>query len=550
VDLTDYLRILRSRWLIVLATVIVSVVAAWVTSSVANVGGPTRSYQASTVLLSTEEPGGLALQTVASLAKIEPVARAVAQEVQYTGRPLDLADSILVIADETAATLSITATAQQRNEAERLAQAWTTELIDYLNARKLQSSTSRAEAIQEQLDTLTEDISTLQAQIAATPDNQDDLLEAELAAKNSVYGSLYQQQQSYLSSGSEPVGLEVLQEATGEPVAPSGVFQPPRSRLGRTLIGLALGLILGAGLALLVERARSPIRTKQAAEEHFGHPVIAEVPATLRRSRTKVAVTRDPQSRAANAFRLLAATLTGLRRSDKASEGSGGATRDGRSMTILVTSAGPSEGKTTVVANLSVALAELRKHVLILSCDFHRPLVHEFFGVPPKPGLADCLSSPNGRAVLDGSVWSSSITDVSVVPSGRRPTSPGELLSSDGMRRAVAEARNRADVVILDTAPLLAEGDVSHLLPLVDGVLIVARTGKTAEQAADRAREFLERLGGAPVIGIVLMGSVESSMPRRYYGYGDGNNETPSEHESASLGESPDSHDTDTDSRV
>jgi capsular exopolysaccharide synthesis family protein len=217
-------------------------------------------------------------------------------------------------------------------------------------------------------------------------------------------------------------------------------------------------------------------------------------------------------------------------------------------MTILVTSAGPSEGKTTVVANLSAALAELRRHVLIMSCDFHRPLVHEFFGVPPKPGLADCLSSPNGRAVLDGSVWNSSIEDVSVVPSGRRPSRPGELLSSNNMRRALAEARSLADVVILDTAPLLVEGDVAHVLPLVDGVLLVARAGKTSQQAADRSREFLERLG-APVIGVVLMASVEGSMPRRYHGYDDGRNETLPEL-ATKLGEFPDSHDTETDTRV
>jgi Mrp family chromosome partitioning ATPase len=145
-------------------------------------------------------------------------------------------------------------------------------------------------------------------------------------------------------------------------------------------------------------------------------------------------------------------------------------------------------------------------------------------------------------------VWSSSIEDVSVVPSGRRPSRPGELLSSKNMRRALVEARNLADVVILDTAPLLVEGDVAHVLPLVDGVLLVARAGKTSQQAADRAREFLERLG-APVIGIVLMDSVEGSMPRRYHGYDDGRNETPPELESR-LGEFPDSHDTETDTRV
>jgi len=553
-DLTDYLRILRGRWLIVLATVIVAVVAAWVTSSVANVGSPTSSYQASTVLLSTEQTGGLALQTVASLAKIEPVAQAVAQNIGYAGKPLDLADSMSVVADETATTLRITATSQESGDARRLADAWTTELIDYLNDRKLASATSRAEAIQEQLDELTDDIASLQGQIAATPDTQDDLLEAELTAKNSVYGSLYQQQQSVLSSGIEPVGLEIVQHATSVPVATS-VFQPPNSRIARMLIGLVIGLLLGAGLAILVERSRSPIRTKQAAEQHFGYPVIGEVPRSGSQRRRETVMTARPQSRAAHAFRLLAATLTRLGSNDHPGEHQGRTRRIQGAQTILVTSAGPSEGKTTVVANLSAALADLGRRTLVLSCDFHRPFVHQYFGVPGEPGLSDALASSNGQRVLEGRVWASSIEKVAVVPSGRRPAKPGELLSSGQMRRALQEAKELADVVILDTAPLLAEGDTAHLLPAIDDVLVVARAGKTSQDVAQRAHEFLERLG-AHVIGVVLTDAGESTVPRRYYGYDLPHDEVETEPESepkpvgnrapkaTDVGDIPDSRDT------
>jgi capsular exopolysaccharide synthesis family protein len=557
VDLTDYLRILRSRWLIVFATVIVAVVAAWVTSSVTNVGSPTSSYQARTVLLSTEESTGLTLETVASLAKIEPIAQLVAQKVGYKGEPLDLADSVIVVADESARTLSLTATSQRPREAERLADTWTTELIDYLNARKLETATSRAEAIQEQLDKLINDIASLQQQIADTPDAEDDLLEAQLTAKNSVYGILYQQQQSYLSSGAEPVGLDVVQNATAQPVASTGVFQPPRSRLARVLIGLVLGLALGAGLAILIERVHPPIRTKQAAERSFGYPVIAEVPATLGRL-----VTADRKSSAAHAFRLLAATLTRLSAMRSESEPPGRVREPGAS-TILVTSASPSEGKTTVAANLSAALAELGKRVLIMSCDFHRPVIHEYFGVSPVPGLAETLASSNGQRLLAGNVWTSVIEGVSVVPSGQRPENPGELLSSGNMSRALDEARAVADFVILDTAPLFAEGDTAHLLPGVDGVLLVARAGKTTHEIAGRAREFLDRLGAA-VIGVVLTGSKESAVPRRYYGYGDYGSESsearsqPAGTETASgplstgneVRDFPDSHDTRSERRV
>jgi capsular exopolysaccharide synthesis family protein len=296
-----------------------------------------------------------------------------------------------------------------------------------------------------------------------------------------------------------------------------------------------------------VERARSPIRTKQAAEEHFGYPVIAEIPPAANVGRAKVVMTTSPHSRASHAFRLLAATLTQLGSPHATRPSAGTVGKPAGSQTLLVTSPGPEEGKTTVVANLSAALADLGKRVLVLSCDFHRPLVHEFFGVPAIPGLAETLASSNGRRVLDGNVWDSAIGDVGVVPSGRRPTRPGELLSSGNMQRAIREAQGLADVVILDTAPLLAEGDVVHLLPAVDVVLLVGRAGRTRMRTAERAHEFLERLG-APVVGVVLTDAADSTVPRGYYGHDPEDDRSESsandDVKRTSVGDFPDSHDT------
>jgi Mrp family chromosome partitioning ATPase len=123
------------------------------------------------------------------------------------------------------------------------------------------------------------------------------------------------------------------------------------------------------------------------------------------------------------------------------------------------------------------------------------------------------------------------------------------------MRRALQEAKELADVVILDTAPLLAEGDTAHLLPAIDDVLVVARAGKTSQDVAQRAHEFLERLG-AHVIGVVLTDAAESTVPRRYYGYDfpDDGVETEPESEpkpvgnrapeAEDVGDNPDSRDT------
>jgi capsular exopolysaccharide synthesis family protein len=264
----------------------------------------------------------------------------------------------------------------------------------------------------------------------------------------------------------------------------------------------------------------------------------------------------SPESRAALAFRVLAATLTRLGSKDASTEHDSRIRGSSGTETILVTSAGPSEGKTTVVANLAAALAELGKRVLVFSCDFRRPLVHEFFGVSATPGLAESLATSNGQGVLDGSVWDSAIEHVSVVPSGRPPLKPGELLSSHNMRRALDEAKGLADIVILDTAPLLAEGDVAHLLPAIDEVLLVVRAGKTTQQMAKRAHEFLERLG-APVVGVVLTDTAAATVPHRYYGHRmpkerpeavevGGGSATASEDgpKGVGVGDFPDSHDT------
>jgi capsular exopolysaccharide synthesis family protein len=186
---------------------------------------------------------------------------------------------------------------------------------------------------------------------------------------------------------------------------------------------------------------------------------------------------------------------------------------------ILVSGPGPGEGKSTVVANLAAAFAEVGKKVLILSCDLHRPTIHLMFGVPNSRGLTDALRSQrDGSAIVNGQGWRTPIPNVRLVPSGIVPEKPGELLSSPLMRQVIAQAREVADIVLIDTAPILASSDATHLFPLVDAVLVVGRAGRTTALSAQRSSELLLRLG-APVVGAALNGSTEAALPRGYYGY-------------------------------
>ncbi len=316
----------------------------------------------------------------------------------------------------------------------------------------------------------------------------------------------------------EPVGLTVIQDPVGIQIEVPGI-QAPRSPWVRAGLAAALGLLLGLALALVLERFDTKIRTRRRAEELFDLPVLAEIPVMLRRERSGVAVATNPMGRSADAFRLLAASVAGAWAADHgpAAAGNGhGSGRGGMPTTILVTSAGPGDGKTSVSANIAAVFGELGKKVTVLSCDLRRPAVHRLFGVPIGPGLTEVLngSEPRLRAVL------TEVANVWLVPSGRTTSSPGRALGSVRMQEVVAEVAGRADVVILDCSPVLVASDIAPLLPHVDAVLLVARAGKTRAELAERTTDVLRRLA-APVVGVALNGAREISMPTSYRHYYD-----------------------------
>jgi Mrp family chromosome partitioning ATPase len=119
---------------------------------------------------------------------------------------------------------------------------------------------------------------------------------------------------------------------------------------------------------------------------------------------------------------------------------------------------------------------------------------------------------------LDGLVRATAIPRVSLVTSGGPVDRPGDLLSSDRMRRAIAEASERADVVIIDTPPILTTSDAAGLIPEVEAVVMVARAGRTSGDVAERTRDLMRGLA-APVVGVALNATTDTSVPRRYYYY-------------------------------
>jgi capsular exopolysaccharide synthesis family protein len=509
-DPAELMKAIRRRWPIVVVTAAAAIVAGWLTTAVVPAGPPVRNYEATTVILSDTNTSfgfgtGYNLRTIAALATVGEVPERVAQKVGHEGDPLLLAERIRSVGNTETGILRISATSTDPNEATQLANEFGTELVAFWNERTGVTSSKQIASLRNRIQRLKEEVVALNRQIGTQISTDDELVVAERDAKVTTYTSLQQQLAQLTTQSVDAGGLTIIQDAVPVPVATAGFIQV-RSLPSRLFLAAILGLLAGIGLVYLREKLDTRIHTKESAEQHFDLPVLAEIPFVRRwRRRPSIAVSTSPKSPAADAFRLLAAGI--MRRPPTPPQ------------TILVTGPGPGEGKSTVVANLAAAFAEVGKKVLVLSCDLHRPTIHLMFGVPNSRGLTDSLRSQrDGSAIVNGQGWRTPIPNVRLVPSGIVPEKPGELLASPLMRQVIAEARNVADIVLIDTAPILAASDATHLFPMVDAVLVIGRAGRTTTFSAQRSSELLLRLG-APVVGAALNGSTEAALPRGYYGY-------------------------------
>jgi capsular exopolysaccharide synthesis family protein len=185
---------------------------------------------------------------------------------------------------------------------------------------------------------------------------------------------------------------------------------------------------------------------------------------------------------------------------------------------LVLTSAAPSEGKTTAASNLAGILAQHAKRVLLIDADLRRPNLHHRFGLPGKIGLTSVLS---GSATLSEAVQQvPDIPTLYLLPSGPIPPFPTEMLSSDTMVNILAQCREQYDFVVIDTPPVLSVTDGVIVARYADAVLLIVRHGKSSKHVVRRARDLLAR-SGARITGVVL-NAIDLNSPEYYgyYGYG------------------------------
>jgi succinoglycan biosynthesis transport protein ExoP len=299
--------------------------------------------------------------------------------------------------------------------------------------------------------------------------------------------------------------------------------RPVKPRVPLNLaLGIVLGLGLGIGVAFFQEYLENTLKTPDEVETLLRLPSLGVLPSfspdgTGRDSAEgklasvipsgdgTLAPAIQTNSVAVEAFRSLRTSIL--------------LSANPVPKTILVTSALPSEGKTTIAVNLGVTLASLGSRVLILDCDMRRPACHRSTGVENKPGLVQCLT---GHAELVQCILPvPSVANLSVIPCGPIPPNPAEVLSSPVTGDLLRRLRAEFEYVLVDSPPLLSVADGRILATLTDAVVLVARAFKTPYDAVRRARALLYS-AGARVLGVALNDVDMRREGYAYYYYRDG----------------------------
>lgn len=185
-----------------------------------------------------------------------------------------------------------------------------------------------------------------------------------------------------------------------------------------------------------------------------------------------------------------------------------------RGRAIVVTSSQPFDGKSLVVANLAVSIAQgINDHVLLVDCDLRRPTLHKIFGLQAAHGLHEYLKEGSSVAPY---LLKTPVRKLTLFPAGRPSESPSELMTSKKMQQLVEELKNRYSdrYVLIDTPPAQFAAETAFLMSIVDGSLLVVRSGKTSRKLIE---EVIEHIGQENFLGIVFNTSIEVERNYRYY---------------------------------
>jgi capsular exopolysaccharide synthesis family protein len=292
---------------------------------------------------------------------------------------------------------------------------------------------------------------------------------------------------------------------TADVICPPDPGYQVKPQLLKVMLAAAfLGLLTGIGVVYLRDMLDQRFRGPEEVSRQLGLPVMGHIPlipaGTTEESPTNgdarqpvlnaaLCTYHEPLGGPAEAYRAVRTSLY------YSAEVAG-------QRVIQITSPGPGDGKTTLAANLAVAMAGSGKRVLLVDADFRRPRIDSYFGLTGGVGLSSVVA---GNAEFSDAIYKTAVENVWVVPCGKRPSNPADLLASRRFKEFIDYQRELYDFVILDTPPVLAVTDPGVVAPRVDAVLLVIRLSKDSRKTATQAAETLKGLG-ARIVGVVING--------------------------------------------
>ncbi len=459
---------------------------------------PTSDYQS---ILGSERQA----QTYGQLLVSAPLLDIVIQKLGLSRQADDLRRSIdvSVVRDTQLIRVQVRDPDAQRaaDIANALVATFTTQTHEMQTARYA-ASKQRLEQQMAVLDKQTQQMSSQLSGLKDTSENkgEHDRLDTTLAQYHQSYANLLQSyEQVRMAEAQTIASVDQVEPATmsQRPVAPRVLFN--------TLASAGVALLLAIGFALLYDLLDDRVKSPHEVSQQLGLPILGFINHAANISLARPLVDADPHSSFAEAFRSLRSNLQF-------------ATATSPVHTLLITSPAESDGKSTLVANLASVLAHAGKQVIVIDADLRHPRLHRCFDLRNSSGLSDLLVQPELQ--LD-TLRPTAVHGVRLLTAGASPHNPAELLASGRLVDVLAHVQPHADVVLVDSPPLMGVTDAAILAQHVDAVIVVVRVGATTLPAGKQAVDQLRR-ANAKLLGIVIndIPQGQAALAYGYHGYG------------------------------
>ena len=328
-------------------------------------------------------------------------------------------------------------------------------------------------------------------------DEQSTLAQTTLANQQLAYASLIETYLNIRLTQGQLLDVTIVESA----IPPIHSIRPNVPLY--TLLAFFGGAVFSVGLVMLIEYLDRSLKTSEEVARLLPIPVLGEIHHTSNGSRSKGLITvTEPVSPAAEAYRTL---RTNIRFTIV----------DNPLKTLLITSAEPRAGKTTIVANLGIVFAQTGLNVVLIDMDLRMPQLHQLFDLDNRTGLTDLLIKDIQD--IDACLVKTGIEGLRLLPSGPIPPNPSELLGTKRLEAILDAVKEHADLIIIDSPPAFVVTDAAVLSPKVDGVLLLVEVNRTSRDIARRTYQALHHVG-AVLLGVVLT-KVKIKRRSQYYYY-------------------------------